>query len=413
MRRVATNNGLALGSETFEWTSAWLVARFTNSRGSTQHDWDLSDRSVKGTTVVGWSHANRSNRTMGCGGRTCSPDGRHGFLVRVGCSGPRRHCAQIHVRDEHNGHRLDSDDIAATQRHTDPALPPQTTGSAWQVRLAYPTFPHPDAIACPSSSTCYVAGGNSSAGGDIFGTTDTGGTWRTNILPTGVGTVTGISCPSPSICYATDGSDVLETHNGGTSWTIHGPFADTSLAAISCPSITTCYAVGGAVSPNQNPLVLGTADAGAIWTQQSVPSSLALYRTGLRPFGAFNDVACPSTNVCFALGSGDYMVTRDAGRSWADDEGLVNGADIRHGGGDGPFGDSITCPSTTMCVNEWDNRHSPWWDSVGHPSHHRFGAHLGQGASPRPDRRVRCFLSIDDGLFCPRRRRRDQSNRVL
>jgi photosystem II stability/assembly factor-like uncharacterized protein len=221
--------------------------------------------------------------------------------------------------------------------------PAATTGTAWQVSLAYPAVPKPDEAACPSASICYAAGTNSSDSGEVLRTSDAGATWRAEVLPSGVRPVTGISCPSVSDCFATEGGGILVTHNSGRSWTSRGPFADSSLAAISCPSVTTCYVVGSL-------LVLGTTDGGATWTEQSAPTNQALYRSGLPLLAPFDAITCPSTTVCFAMGSGSYMVTRDAGRTWTDDEGLVNGRAVRQGGGYGPFGDSITCPSTTMCV---------------------------------------------------------------
>ena len=74
------------------------------------------------------------------------------------------------------------------------------------------------AIACPSTTHCYVVG-VTFAGGHavIMATSDAGATWTAQSAPGGTGSLSNIACPSTTTCYA-GGSGIIGTTNSGKTW---------------------------------------------------------------------------------------------------------------------------------------------------------------------------------------------------
>jgi photosystem II stability/assembly factor-like uncharacterized protein len=73
---------------------------------------------------------------------------------------------------------------------------------------------------------------------------------------------------------------VLNTTNGGSTWTAQASPTSTAINGMSCASATTCVAVGDLG------LVLGTTNGGATWTQLATTNN-----------GHFlAAVSCPSTS---------------------------------------------------------------------------------------------------------------------
>ena len=76
-------------------------------------------------------------------------------------------------------------------------------GAGWQVSLSDPTITnagspsntHTGTVACPSTSDCYLVGGDDSENGYVLATTDSGSTWNALTLPPGTGALGGIACP--------------------------------------------------------------------------------------------------------------------------------------------------------------------------------------------------------------------------
>ncbi len=207
-------------------------------------------------------------------------------------------------------------------------------------------------VTCPSTTTCYAVGTDSSGNGLFASTTDGGTTWRTGSL----GTLNGsqaIACPSTTTCYAV-GQGVEKTTDGGTSWSFEPVLSNVSeLNDVACPSTTTCYAVGqssgGVNHLNRGPnasssagtsgndasgVVDFTTDGGAGWTMGQLPSGIA----------GLNGIACPSTTTCYAVGeegssTGVVVASADGGRTWTQ-QALPSQVLALYG---------IRCPSATTC----------------------------------------------------------------
>jgi hypothetical protein len=104
---------------------------------------------------------------------------------------------------------------------------------------------------------------------------------------------------------------VIATANGGSTWTAQtAPATNTPLNDVNCPSTTACYAVGGTSSAAT---VIATTNGGTTWTAQTVPSADNV---------ALNAVTCTSTTVCFAVGNavsgtGEIVATTNGGANWS------------------------------------------------------------------------------------------------
>lgn len=232
----------------------------------------------------------------------------------------------------------------------------QDGGITWRSPLS-PTTNSFTSISCPSAGACTAVG----VGGTIEGTTDGGATWH--LEKSGIpGTLDGVACPSTSICFAVGGSwgvqaqspmgdgqpVILATHDGGSTWNSLAPASMAgkrlSLGAIACPTTTTCYA--GSDSGE----VLQTVDGGHSWTWHGTGRHFQL-----------NGMACTSAQSCFAVGGldadcpdscqspeeGVVFATHNGGGSWRRvlyrrvpfDRPVTIGAHLF----------AVACPSTTVC----------------------------------------------------------------
>jgi hypothetical protein len=191
-----------------------------------------------------------------------------------------------------------------------------------------------DAIKCPSPTTCYVV-------------SETGGQFQPD-EPAGVltpltiasdGTITSGASAPPGRPSALPTSPYVH-HN--------------KLFGVDCVSANVCYTVGTSWIPNTNDTTSGpyfqlgsvnpyVRDQSGVltgWDIHWVDGSLA-----------FNDIACPSPTLCFAVGTnGSNALTMAV---------HVNGNDSSPGdvnvvaGADNLFG--IKCPTTTTCYAVGDN----------------------------------------------------------
>ena len=132
-----------------------------------------------------------------------------------------------------------------------PASAAGIEGPTWNVSTSYPAVSDGiESTACPSTTTCYAVGSNSSGYGEVLFTTNSGETWISQNLPTGTGGLSDIACPSITTCYAigeeiTGPAEIVETSNLGSTWTAsNGSSGVADLTSVACPSTTTCYVVG-------------------------------------------------------------------------------------------------------------------------------------------------------------------------
>jgi Bacterial Ig-like domain (group 3) len=223
------------------------------------------------------------------------------------------------------------------------------------------------AVSCPSSGSCVSVGTYRTAAGvnqDLIEAL-VGGTWsvqhpspdvnaRTNELA-------GVSCSSTTSCMAAGHYNnngvaqsltiVLAPHG---SWdVVSSPDKGTStnqFAGVSCPRATTgqCEGVGYFNQvingyADVAPQALAEAWSGTAW-------SMVTAADALDPDVAVNDVACPSSTSCTAVGSYESP----SGTRQVFIEGLASGTWTTVPG-PGPSAtandlDAVSCPSTTSCV---------------------------------------------------------------
>ncbi len=139
-------------------------------------------------------------------------------------------------------------------------------GTTWDVQLGN-TNAWYWSVSCPSATTCFAGGSAGSAGAIISATTTAGAAW-TRPQPAGSTTsIQGIDCGSATDCYAAAGTNILASHNGGSTWAAHTLTNGDFLGGIKCVSATTCYAVGwpGAIYK--------TIDGATSWTYSANPRS--------------------------------------------------------------------------------------------------------------------------------------------
>lgn len=184
-----------------------------------------------------------------------------------------------------------------------------------------------DGIACPSSSTCFVAGAVS---GLIMATTDAGNTWSRKMRTDSLSTIV---CPSVSICYAAGrSSPIFVTTDGGNTWNSKNMPANLEFARIACSSGSTCFAVGSDYSSKLEKTfgaVIATTDGGSSWKTQV---------SGTR-YPELSSITCPDVDTCYAVGKGGtILTTADGGHTWAS----------QSSGTPSDLWD-VACPSASIC----------------------------------------------------------------
>ncbi|MHB8317829.1 MAG: WD40/YVTN/BNR-like repeat-containing protein, partial [Acidimicrobiales bacterium] len=163
-------------------------------------------------------------------------------------------------------------------------------------------------ISCPSYSTCYVVGQTGLTSTFVARTSDSGATWTVTTLPSSVW-VTNIVCPSISECFGSyiNSSVVVSTADGGATWNVESlPSGVSGLYQMSCPTPTQCVAVGVESDASGTPISVATSDSGAVWTMHAVPGNATP-----------ESIACPSSSICYAVGSGTPLASSDMGQSWS------------------------------------------------------------------------------------------------
>ncbi|MGC8499394.1 MAG: hypothetical protein ACP5OV_07875 [Acidimicrobiales bacterium] len=217
-------------------------------------------------------------------------------------------------------------------------------------------------VACPSTTTCLAVGADNT-NGVVTTATLTGTTWAwtpASEVPndaSGAGTLAAIACPSATTCLAVGGDGnslgtVEQASLTSAGWTWSPPTSLTApssgagtLAAIACPSATTCVAVG--TDGSQGVATSATRD-GSTWTwSPEVRVDLGQASPGL---GGLNAIACPSATTCVAVGSDNSDAvtttgTADAsGWTWSPEAIVTPDAS---GGGEL---EGVACPSAQVCV---------------------------------------------------------------
>jgi photosystem II stability/assembly factor-like uncharacterized protein len=150
-------------------------------------------------------------------------------------------------------------------------------------------------LSCTSTTQCVLVGG------DIWTTSDFGGTWTSRTVPTSpqiFSTFYGVSCGSSLDCVAVgdvDANYMMTTTDGGTTWVEKefNPSDDDSLDGVSCTSASDCIAVGIDNLGTNPGAVEVTTNGGTSWTNEGVPLTSSFMLAG----------ACWSATACIAVGN--------------------------------------------------------------------------------------------------------------
>ena len=161
------------------------------------------------------------------------------------------------------------------------------------------------------------------------------------------GALSSVSCVSTLECFAvgTAGpqnhySVVYLTENGGSSWVSQtlrsSELGESGLNDIACPSTGECIAVGSQLDVSDAGVgtAYATTNGGTTWVSQTLPSGVE----------GLTDIACTSTSDCIAGGTNTsgaaIIATTNGGSSWTN-ESVPSGASDITGG--------IACPSASDC----------------------------------------------------------------
>ena len=142
-------------------------------------------------------------------------------------------------------------------------------------------------------------------------THDGGITWEASSLPGGVEIVYRLSCQGAQRCWALatgSAGSVLESADGGASWSGVEPVEWLEGMDLSCPGSESCFISGGVRGGGGtlNFSLVFTHDAGQHWHWQEVPL-----------LGRSSVVACTSDEECLVGGGGNVVLeTSDGGQSW-------------------------------------------------------------------------------------------------
>ncbi|MGH8995095.1 MAG: hypothetical protein ACRDYB_03520 [Acidimicrobiales bacterium] len=113
----------------------------------------------------------------------------------------------------------------------------------------------------------------------------------------------------------TEVSVVATTSDGGRSWTpeaLPGDVPNPQFNGLACPSATECWVSGSESIPQKvgntldegSPVLLGTTNAGAIWSKVTFSVAATAPNPTGQSFVTIGAISCPSANVCVAKGSG-------------------------------------------------------------------------------------------------------------
>jgi photosystem II stability/assembly factor-like uncharacterized protein len=219
---------------------------------------------------------------------------------------------------------------------------PAALAMTWAGPETSPTTSTLYGVSCPDAGHCFAVGGTTSAG-KIIHTANAGvasPTWTAQTPPTGAsGQYNAISCADDNDCIAVGNTSsgaplIVATANGGSSWSKQTPPTSTTVAlgGVSCATSTHCIAVGNDVG--SSPVIIATINGGSTWTAQTAPATTT----------PLNDVNCPTTTVCYAVGgsasAATLLATINGGSTWTAQTAPS---------GDNQALNAVTCTSTTVC----------------------------------------------------------------
>jgi hypothetical protein len=214
-------------------------------------------------------------------------------------------------------------------------------------------------VACPTPSECWGVGQDYTTEQIVIGH-EMGDAWT---LIRGAGDVTqpeqlnAIACVGPADCWAVGDVGPIDSsrfqplieHYSGTGWSVvpsPDPGSGGDLTAVSCPTATECWAVGtsggegdgGSGESWTSPLI--EHYEGDTWTVATTPGIGA---------GGLTGVACSNSNGCWAVGHSGWgsgaqpLVEHGVERSWS----VVGSPSLS--GPDGAVLSSVACTAPGAC----------------------------------------------------------------
>ena len=237
----------------------------------------------------------------------------------------------------------------------EPALAERWDGRSWSIVSVTPAeesphdlvWPRPEAVSCPSQTTCIVVG-QTIREVAMAATIGAGGWSPQSIsLPAGISELTGVSCVSMHDCLAvgttapdmfTNSSELIE-HWDGAAWQRIPASApqgadDVQPSGISCTT-RACVVVGTYTTACNDPdqrcqqHALIQRDTNNRWSRQWTKAPIGFVLTA---------VSCTSVRFCMAVGD---LPMRWNGRSWLPTT-LANPQDVGAGG--------VSCVSPKDCT---------------------------------------------------------------
>jgi hypothetical protein len=224
-------------------------------------------------------------------------------------------------------------------------------------------YGHVAAVSCPSSTVCFAVGTLDLAHAvSRLAERWDGSKWATLTTPNPSGAIssqlTGVACTSATSCIAVGQYNTLATVTktlvmrwDGAHWSIlsspNAPVSPVSvLAGVACATNTSCFAVGGYfvnTGTTSTELTLVEQWDGTTWTIVPSPNQ------PLAVDSALTAVSCPSTTMCFAVGSYDtQLVTSTLTERWDGSAWSIVQSENPPGAPDAQLS-GVTCPTTSSC----------------------------------------------------------------
>jgi hypothetical protein len=230
-------------------------------------------------------------------------------------------------------------------------------------------------VACPSASSCVMAGSYADSSGNTQAllVTGSGTSWTAANVPLPANAaadryafLSSVACPSASSCVAagvyadsSGNEQALLVTGSGTSWTAaEAPLpanaaADrgVNLTSLACPSASSCVAAGVYADSSGNGQGLLVTGSGTSWTAAKAPLPA---NAAADPAVFPGSVACASASSCVATGtytdsSGNVqgLLVTGSGTSWT-----AAKAPLPANAAADPAGtlSSVACPSASSCV---------------------------------------------------------------
>jgi photosystem II stability/assembly factor-like uncharacterized protein len=221
-------------------------------------------------------------------------------------------------------------------------------GGTWSAQTVPSSVSVLAAISCLDKLDC-VAVGSAGAAGAVVATTDGGAIWTLGQDPVGAAAVTDVDCTSKRDCVAlaTDGTTYWSsvTTDGGTTWVRGGnlPAGMTAPGGLTCSSAVLCLVAGYVPSgPGQGAGAIATTlDGGETWTAVTLPAGVGILR-GLSCAAATCLAVGTSSSATtgFVPGPGQLLTSTDGGNTWQ----VVEGPVVH----DDAF--AASCPDPKTCV---------------------------------------------------------------